>query len=942
MERITERKTLSFNKGMTNVPSDLLSDDSELLESDGFIFKDGEMKPIQKPVKIKVLEGEKDSGLGAGSTIMYVHKMADYKCIITKLEHTDSIICYKMNGDQIDINSGQSFSIGAPSDIKSVGNTLVCATEKGIHYLLYKGGKYVDLGTELPKPKVEFRFEEVENPFKANDGRSALKIASFLALYKSYKAGMYYDTQGRFIGAYTTPPSSYAYKYPNEFGIESVENSKLDDFRNAVQGHVTEAINWAKEKGYFCFPFFVRFALRLFDGTYTKISNPIICYPTISRNCEIRFATSDKKYTDNSGVEQWQGNIIPDNVFVGTFDNYFYFIHCTKMLCNFSISQIENWKDIVKEIVVFASDDVLPFKLNGECWSLGEYFEENNKTLYDTILDGIYVEKSTFFHVGKDKLPSSLYDSQQNPYQAILPTYKTDAEIREELMSKSQFYKLFSIDINDKKTINSGTYTDTLSTQFGQALVKGQILKTLTNQEQLKNDDYYSWTTMKSSKLFPYNGRLNLIGTKRFPFAGFNVFRGNNGGASEESSRYIKFFVHISSSTMDTWVSSQSYAISESYNIYNDWYYYPDPNAKEMLIVVSRPGETTLYYNVSLKIHPRLYGSYSFNALPPKSLGIGSNIANMTTGGYEDLNSQIFTSVVNNPFVFEASGDNTVGTGKILGIIANTEAVSQGQFGQYPLMVFTDEGIYGMSVNSEGLYSASYPISREVSNESSPLVPTDRLVFFTSKKGLMAASGGSVACMSEQLKGRTSNGANITSEGRFLDFIKDCMIAYDYRDSLLRIYNKSKSYQYIYNMVDKTFSVVSNNDVFVKAVVNDYPDNLIQDTEGNVYTLTGKPDVFDDDRLYSGEIITRPLKLGGSMILKSIRDIKHLCDTINGTLQLEIFGSNDCREWTQLTSTGGKPYKYYTFKYIFNNFLAGDSFAGSVVEIQRRRDDKMR
>lgn len=42
MERNLERQTLSFSKGMTNVPSDLLSDDSELLESDGFIFKDGE------------------------------------------------------------------------------------------------------------------------------------------------------------------------------------------------------------------------------------------------------------------------------------------------------------------------------------------------------------------------------------------------------------------------------------------------------------------------------------------------------------------------------------------------------------------------------------------------------------------------------------------------------------------------------------------------------------------------------------------------------------------------------------------------------------------------------------------------------------------------------------------------------------------------------------
>ena len=52
MEKNLDRKTLSFSKGMTNIPSDLLSDDSELLESIGFIYRDGEMKPIQNPQKI--------------------------------------------------------------------------------------------------------------------------------------------------------------------------------------------------------------------------------------------------------------------------------------------------------------------------------------------------------------------------------------------------------------------------------------------------------------------------------------------------------------------------------------------------------------------------------------------------------------------------------------------------------------------------------------------------------------------------------------------------------------------------------------------------------------------------------------------------------------------------------------------------------------------------
>lgn len=923
MERITERKTLSFNKGMTNVPSDLLSDDSELLESDGFIFKDGEMKPIQKPVKIW--------NVGTGFTIMYVHKMADYKCIIGKLEHTDSILCYKMKGDQVDIESAQSFSIGAPSDIKSVGNTLICATEKGIHYLLYKGEKYVDLGTELPKPSFF--------PYLQSDGKDWVRSCSPANLegFLSYvDAKCNYDSNNKLCSVeylssisdsghkistqiFSSNTAAKYYKY-HCFYVNSNNAQNSTYVQDAIKGHISGQINRVKKENRFAFPFFIRFALKLYDGTITRISNPIIVYPSTRKN-NLLFPVYKTGSSNINGSDYYSQAIGEEVSYLFAYD-----IKSCTLKFKAYLENASNWSDIIQSVVIYASEDVYPFKLD-EKWSIVYPNKTHNQIYYDRCIGDKY--ESFLYHFDYPRLNDGMY-----PFSTFLPEFKTDKEIEKELLHNSVFYKLFEIDTSKSEYFN-GTECN------ADSFMDKYVVENLNVQEQLNKDDYYSWANFQAEQMFAYNGRINLIGLKRFPFSGFNIFRAGYANSSE-SYGTIKFYVHIVSQTMNTWVESDSLTIGKDWQLYNDWYYYPDPNAKEMLIVISKLSDgTTFYYNVSLKIHPRLNGSYSFNALPPESLGVGSNITNMATGGYEDLNSQIFTSVVNNPFVFEASGDNTVGTGKILGIIANTEAVSQGQFGQYPLMVFTDEGIYGMSVNSEGLYSASYPISREVCNESSPLVPTDRLVFFTSKKGLMAASGGSVACMSEQLKGRTSNGADITSEGRFLDFIKDCMIAYDYRDSLLRIYNKSKSYQYIYNMVDRTFSVASGN-IFVKAVVNDYPDNLIQDTEGNVYTLTGKPDVFDDDRLYDGKIITRPLKLGGSMILKSIRDVKNLCDTINGTLRLEIFGSNDCRKWTQLTSTGGKPYKYYLIKYFFNNFLAGDSFAGSVVEIQRRREDKMR
>ena len=103
-----------------------------------------------------------------------------------------------------------------------------------------------------------------------------------------------------------------------------------------------------------------------------------------------------------------------------------------------------------------------------------------------------------------------------------------------------------------------------------------------------------------------------------------------------------------------------------------------------------------------------------------------------------------------------------------------------------------------------------------------------------------------------------------------------------------------------------------------------------------------KPDINDYTDNYRGSFTTRPLKLGGSMNLKSIRAVKHLFDSDNGKISMEIYGSNDCKHWCKLPSLKGKPWKYFTFKYALTNFKATDSFAGSIVEVQNRREDKIR
>ena len=58
-----------------------------------------------------------------------------------------------------------------------------------------------------------------------------------------------------------------------------------------------------------------------------------------------------------------------------------------------------------------------------------------------------------------------------------------------------------------------------------------------------------------------------------------------------------------------------------------------------------------------------------------------------------DLPNKIYTSEINNPFHFPVLGINTIGTGTILGISSAVKALSEGQFGQFPLYAFTSEGV---------------------------------------------------------------------------------------------------------------------------------------------------------------------------------------------------------------------------------------------------------
>ena len=108
----------------------------------------------------------------------------------------------------------------------------------------------------------------------------------------------------------------------------------------------------------------------------------------------------------------------------------------------------------------------------------------------------------------------------------------------------------------------------------------------------------------------------------------------------------------------------------------------------------------------------------------------------------------------------------------------------------------------------------------------------------------------------------------------------------------------------------------------IDKIANDYPDSVVQDIAMSIFTLTGKPDINEDTESYSGSFTTRPLKLGGSMTLKSLRAVKHLFDSDEGTIGLsartyEESGSGQDRTgFDEGTAGGSLDSLEYSYHYI--------------------------
>ena len=844
----SKQQQLTFDKGITNVPSDALCSDNALDESLGLVYDNGEHRVIQKP-KVKFRDFT--------DKILSVHKFNEDDRFIG--QNGTTIKWYDKNGD------GGTVLLSSTSgnvQVTSIGKTLIVSDGNGLHYFLWKGNGYESLGA-LPEP--EFRFWL--------DGAN---ISDLWVVNKGKSNDMVERTQVE-----TSSGSIFIYK---------VLDGKQEDWNNLVVGLYAKNKKQIAQKKGFCLPFFVRTALELYDGSYTHISNPILLFPCVTSN-------------STSAEGSWELSIVT---------------HYLKLMFTQTVA-LEKWNDIVKDVVIFASPGIEVYDLSVDQQAVDSDDNGNIKYSYFDYVKGYTYNKQLIDTTEKVDRHGTRY-GLTNLYTFI---NKPVSEINEAIKGTSVFYKLCSIGLKPVSSKDVAEFIDT------------HTLENLTTQEFLKEDDYFSRSSLIARLIYAYNSRLNLAGVKRSIFEGFKFFTPFSAANVSSSTVYIE-------TDSGNKVVEQSLSLNNGANLY---FFYPDSRAR----AVTMNNQT-----YSLTEHPALNGAYYFAGIEKviswsQPTGDGSVLQNSDSNP-EILDNYIMTSEVNNPFLFKAEGYNRVGTGEVIGMSTLTQALSEGQFGQYPLLVFSESGIWAMSLSNTGTFNSVHPLSREVALKDNPCITqTDGAVFFASKKGLMVIIGSQVKCVSEQLSGRTNtfkvnNIEQTTDLGNFNTFLETATIAYDYRDSLLWIFDKPYSACWIYSIKSGTFGKFNFVDVVIDNVVNYYPDYLLQETGENVYSLLGRDNINLDADTYSGTIITRPMKLENALALKSILQVRHVKQFGGGQneLRLRIFASNNLGSWCELHSLGGMPWKYYRFRYDFNNLVATDRFGGTMLITQERRTNKLR
>lgn len=474
----------------------------------------------------------------------------------------------------------------------------------------------------------------------------------------------------------------------------------------------------------------------------------------------------------------------------------------------YDLSGLSGWKDVASSVDIFVSR---PFVIND--------LDSTIKTV--TVLD-------------------------KNNMMVDLP-FKSESELLEEIGDISNFYLVKSIPIGD------------ISNGFENIFAEGKAFKNLEQQDVATDDDFTR--SGITGNLYTYNGKLHVGNireklAKPYPLGMFAV--------SDINEFTVNTEVHVKTESGMKIVHGASTAYGAMVSPYLS---YPDSRAVKMIIYNDK-----YYDEIPLKPHPFLNIAYSLKGLYPYS--ITDKYGTYTPLPEDSVSvapNKLKVSNVSNPFYFPAKQTYTVSSRNIVAMATATTALSTGQFGQFPLYVFTGEGVFALSVGTGDIaYANSFSVTRDVCNNPDSIVSTDDAIVFSTDSGLKVLSGSTVRDISSDMEGYLPTVVDSSpmikkiagvggfsdklSSTEFIYYLEEAKVGYNYEDKEVIVANRNYPYSYVFNMQSGSWYKIS---VSINRFLNSYPECLAVFNAHGVYNMHNGHRTVNKILL-----LTRPIKFG--------------------------------------------------------------------------------
>ena len=852
-------------RGISRSPSDRMTEDGGVAESLNVQLNDSEIAPSFIPEDVTASLGIAED---VDATKIFIHKNIGYANVIA--QENDEIYAHIKGEEHLLF----TLKPNAVAEISAVGNILIITTGEEIAYFLWRNNEYALIGDQLPVPRIQI--EAIGNDDDVFRGNTTDKI--------------YLDTSGKEVGRMAIATFDKDVWGKAAKGV--AETEEQNNYLQEVNRDLWAGIQQLKEKigkwGYFSCPRLVRYAVRLYDGSYVHHSVPILVGPGANEWVSV---TGSK--TDTSSVVSSLKYTI----------NLYY-----KAIAKLIEWDVEGWEDIIAGVDIFISTDITyPM--------IGQEFE--------TCDDG----GGNIYFKGHD-----------DSYELT----------KQEILSKVNFYRIESIAVNDLQSLRNG-----LDLHRDNDVEKDE---TLILKERLTSDYMTSHRVIPSS-MNTFNNRLLINASKvELPqpysllnglFSDVNAVNKNTSDYDSPKTYQMRFHIRRNNGEEYTIMArspegtydlitpfvtngAPSQLETTFYARPMAWIAYPDPNCYGVEIYL---GSGDIEW-IDMYQHPALSCSYAFLGLETFWEN-GGQVAGDQLYDYEehtsyDVSNQIMLSALSNPFVFPASQRYTL-QARVLGTAIATTALSQGQFGQFPLYVFTEDGIWAMETAADGTFTKSSPVTRDVCVNPDSITVLDNAIVFVSDKGAMMLQGSQVANLSPYMNGRHYQIENsvrtiiekqdffcdllpaLSDHTHFLAFVKEATVAYDYAGRRLVFIKKDEKYQYIYKLDTQTWHKAAYG-IDLIAPINSYPECLVQgkkDGQTRIYDLSTILDAAESKTPIRGVIATRPFDLGEPDVFKTITDVRIRGQFPKGAVKFILLGSNDGINFATVSTLRGRAWKLF-------------------------------